>query len=97
MTTIWPVRPWRRAFREHFSLPDLVLGPVECCAFSLLIAVRFGVDMFSLLPCYSWVGSWDLSGESGMWLKNWELKVLLDCDPLPDGKDRGASQEDHSG
>src|SRR5580658_3411309 len=53
MTTIWPVRPWRRAFREERCLPSEVLGPVECCAFARLISVLFGVDM----PCYNGGGS----------------------------------------
>src|ERR1700679_2273456 len=46
MTTIWPVRPWRRAFREDLFLPDSVLGPVECWALVLLISARCGVDIF---------------------------------------------------
>jgi hypothetical protein len=41
MTTICPVRPWRRAFRELRHLPVSVLGPVECRALARLVSVRF--------------------------------------------------------
>jgi hypothetical protein len=33
----WPVSPCRSAFRDDRCLPASVLGPVECCAFALLI------------------------------------------------------------
>ena len=32
--TIWPVRPWRKTFKEERFLPSRVLGPVENWAFS---------------------------------------------------------------
>ena len=52
MTTIWPVSPWRRALREDFCFPASVLGPVDFCAFSWLMAARAAVessDMIGLL------------------------------------------------
>ena len=36
---VWPVGPWRKAFNDERCLPASVLGPVECCAFALLISV----------------------------------------------------------
>src|SRR5258708_843209 len=38
--TVWPVRPWRRAFREERRLPSGVTGPVEWAAFSRLTVAR---------------------------------------------------------
>src|SRR5580658_3936900 len=48
MTMIWPVRPWRSAFREERCLPSEVLGPVECWELARLISVRVGVIVFPL-------------------------------------------------
>src|ERR1700733_10493106 len=47
MTTNWPVRPWRSAFRELRCLPAAVLGPVECCALALLVSLRDVDDIVS--------------------------------------------------
>src|SRR5580704_17898747 len=70
MTTIWPVSPWRSAFREDCFLPASVLGPVECWAFSRLISALCGEDicLFPFLVCLSHRREW---GEL-----RWEREVI---------------------
>jgi len=36
--TIWPVRPWRKAFNEERFFPSSVRGPVESWALARLAA-----------------------------------------------------------
>jgi len=51
-------------------LPASVLGPVECCAFALLVSILDGVAM----PLYSSGGSLGWAGGNGMWLIGGELR-----------------------
>src|SRR5580658_1699902 len=74
MTTVWPVSPWRRAFREDCFLPSAVLGPVECCELARLISDRLGVVILApSVLVYQWVCG-VRAGGSGRWLKGGELE-----------------------
>src|SRR5580693_7665917 len=72
MTTIWPVRPWRSAFKEERCLPSAVLGPVDSSALARLILILFGIDM----PWYTSGGSGVGVGGSWKVLKRRELGVV---------------------
>jgi hypothetical protein len=70
MTTVWLVRPWRRAFREDRFLPSGVLGPVEYSALARLISVRS-------MPSSIIAGIRELAGENGRLLKRLAQKARL--------------------
>ncbi len=58
---VWPVSPWRRALSEERCLPASVLGPVECCAFALLIA---GCDISELRVAWGGMEGWRMEAGS---------------------------------
>ena len=71
----WPVRAWRRAFRDDVCLPASVLGPVDLAAFSRLVWAR---DFFMAKKYQA--GAGNVLTDFGKWLRAWQIEARGGCD-----------------